>query len=347
MTDPTPDQPRMSVAEAEAALAPLEAAVRAGREAQQTGDRTAAPTVWIDAHPQLEAIAAAVWEQCRTEGTSLVVDDPRNIAVAALSAVLSEPTDQAAVTPPPALTEEGQLRARVQVLEEDLKRSDGLAKVGARCMREGHQGQIESGRAAIGGHRFALSVKLGLGTGAPWDAIQERAAELHQRDADQAAGVDCTCFVVNDGGVHAASCAKRATDQTADWDALVGEADRLRREGQALHARAVEIDERVAALAAGLAAVRAAALQEAALHLYTALFPAVYNDLGQKAAEGVNRAVSELRRLADEQPTPDAPRSSGPQVLPLARALGSDLQVWPLARVLKEVRCGSEDWSWE
>ena len=46
-----------------------------------------APAVWIDGHPQLEAIAAAVWERCRTEDTSTVVDDPRNIAVAALAAI--------------------------------------------------------------------------------------------------------------------------------------------------------------------------------------------------------------------------------------------------------------------
>lgn len=46
---------------------------------------------------------------------------------------------------------------------------------------------------------------------------------------------------------------------------------------------------------------RAAVLREAAQHLYTALFPAVYDDMGQKAAEGVNRAVSELRRMADEE----------------------------------------------
>jgi hypothetical protein len=89
-----------------------------------------------------------------------------------------QPEDPAAVVPPPALTEEGQLRARVQVLEEDLQRSNGLAKVGARCMREGHQGQIESGRVAIGGHRFALAVRLGLGTDASWDAIYERVAVL-------------------------------------------------------------------------------------------------------------------------------------------------------------------------
>lgn len=35
---------------------------------------------WTDGDPLMEAIAAAIWEQCRTEGTSLVVDDPRNIA---------------------------------------------------------------------------------------------------------------------------------------------------------------------------------------------------------------------------------------------------------------------------
>ncbi|QTD97013.1 hypothetical protein [Streptomyces cyanogenus] len=51
-------------------------------------------SAWIDGDPLMEAIAAAVWEHCRTEGTSLVVDDPRNIA-AAVSAVVSPPTSRA------------------------------------------------------------------------------------------------------------------------------------------------------------------------------------------------------------------------------------------------------------
>ena len=52
--------------------------------------------VWTDGDPLMEAIAAAVWEQCSTEGTtSLVVDDPRNIA-AVVAAVVSPPTDRAA-----------------------------------------------------------------------------------------------------------------------------------------------------------------------------------------------------------------------------------------------------------
>jgi hypothetical protein len=91
-----------------------------------------APAVWIDGHPQLEAIAAAVWEQCRTEDSSLVVDDPRNIAVAALAAVLPASVDRA---------------------DEE--------------------------------HRLALSEALGLGTGAPWNAIHARARTL--RTADESA----------------------------------------------------------------------------------------------------------------------------------------------------------------
>ncbi|MVO84155.1 hypothetical protein GPA10_05060 [Streptomyces sp. p1417] len=103
----------------------------------------------------------------------------------AVLAVLPAPADRAADTPPPALTEEGRLRARVQVLEEDAERDQGLAKVGARCMREGHQGLIETGRAVVEGHRFALSVRLGLGTDASWDSIYEQVAEL-RRMADEA-----------------------------------------------------------------------------------------------------------------------------------------------------------------
>jgi hypothetical protein len=61
-------------------------------------DRAAAPTVWIDGHPQLEAIARAVWEQCGTDECAVVtIDDPRNIAVAALGAVLPAPDQRAAV----------------------------------------------------------------------------------------------------------------------------------------------------------------------------------------------------------------------------------------------------------
>jgi hypothetical protein len=62
-------------------------------------DRAAAPADWVDGHPQLEAIAAAVWERCgRSDSGMCVEDDPRNIAVAALAAVLPAPVDRASVT---------------------------------------------------------------------------------------------------------------------------------------------------------------------------------------------------------------------------------------------------------
>ncbi|MFF5404585.1 hypothetical protein ACFY8K_16910 [Streptomyces misionensis] len=61
-------------------------------------DPTTAPTDWVDGHPQLEAIAAAVWKRCgRSDSGACVEDDPRNIAVAALAAVLPAPDQRAAV----------------------------------------------------------------------------------------------------------------------------------------------------------------------------------------------------------------------------------------------------------
>ena len=45
---------------------------------------------------------------------------------------------------------------------------------------------------------------------------------------------------------------------------------------------------------------RSVVLAEEAEHLRTVLYPAVYEDAGQKAAEGVSRAAGELRRRARE-----------------------------------------------
>lgn len=74
---------------ATARIIELERKVSSPPAAAPAVDR-AAPADWIDGHPQLEAIAAAVYEQCNTDGHSGVVDDPRNIAVAALTAVLPD-----------------------------------------------------------------------------------------------------------------------------------------------------------------------------------------------------------------------------------------------------------------
>jgi hypothetical protein len=79
----------------------------------------AAPADWIDGHPQLEAIAAAVWEQCgRSDSGTCVEDDPRNIAVAALAAVLPAPTAQATEAEP------AERRERYAVAIHDAMESD-------------------------------------------------------------------------------------------------------------------------------------------------------------------------------------------------------------------------------
>ncbi len=56
-------------------------------------------------------------------------------------------------------------------------------------------------------------------------------------------------------------------------------------------------------------------------------------DWGKWISETVAALPSELRRMADE--TPQQPETAAP------------LQVWPLTRVLTEVRCGSQDWTWD
>lgn len=75
-------------------------ALAAEAEAERLRAAATPPTDWIDRHPQLEAIAAAVWEQCgRSDSGMCVEDDPRNIAVAALAAVLPPSVSRADQAP--------------------------------------------------------------------------------------------------------------------------------------------------------------------------------------------------------------------------------------------------------
>lgn len=59
---------------------------------------TPAPAAWSDTDPLMQTVAAAVWEHCRTEGSSTIVDDPRTIAAVAVAAVrgAAAPADRAA-----------------------------------------------------------------------------------------------------------------------------------------------------------------------------------------------------------------------------------------------------------
>ncbi|MFE2297958.1 hypothetical protein ACFXAW_07155 [Streptomyces sp. NPDC059445] len=96
-----------------------------------------APTDWIDGHPQLEAIAAAVWERCgRSDSGTCIEDDPRNIAVAALAAVLPLPADQAA--------ELSRLRAKVFEWQGSY-----LAEVKVRQERDAEIARLRADRAAV------------------------------------------------------------------------------------------------------------------------------------------------------------------------------------------------------
>lgn len=126
--------------------------------------------------------------------------DENRAALETLRRMAAEST----VTPPPALTEVGRLRAQVQVLQRDAERDRGLAKVGARCMRVGHQGLIEQGRVVLEGWRFALSTALALGTGAPWEAIHERVKELRRMAAEEQPAETHSCR--NCDGVDPDTC---------------------------------------------------------------------------------------------------------------------------------------------
>jgi hypothetical protein len=164
---------------------------------------------WTDGHPQLEAIAAAVWEQCgRSDNGSCVEDDPRNIAAAALAAVLPPPADSAAeeayrlalstalglgtAANWEAIRDRAEdLTAEVEQLTETsrrlLEQRQEMAAERFVWQERGDRAearvrQLEAAapvdRATVEEHRLALSDALGLGTGAPWDAIRDRVTEL-------------------------------------------------------------------------------------------------------------------------------------------------------------------------
>lgn len=92
----------------------------------------------------------------------------------------------------------------------------------------------------------------------------------------------------------------------ADWDALVREADRLRRDGAALHARAKELDTQLAALRQQVTepADRAAVLADVERAIRTATRSCGYKaEDGCDFCNGVAAALDQVRRVADETAT--------------------------------------------
>lgn len=78
---------------------------------------------------------------------------------------------------------EEQVQRLTEALHERIRWIDALeAEVGELCRKlvlsESIRGQVTELRGELAGHRLALSEALGLGTGAPWEAIHERACEL-------------------------------------------------------------------------------------------------------------------------------------------------------------------------
>ncbi|MFC7817598.1 hypothetical protein ACFUTR_23490 [Streptomyces sp. NPDC057367] len=106
-----------------------------------------------------------------------------------------------------------------------------------------------------------------------------------------------------------------ASRAPGDWDALVREADQLRRDGAALHARAEGIDRQLAALRQQVAAPvdRAAVLREAADKLM-ALRPC------DECYPGRHDAADHLRRMADETATTET------QAAPVQHAPGKAIR---------------------
>ncbi|MFJ3043673.1 hypothetical protein [Streptomyces tendae] len=134
-------------------------------------------------------------------------------------------------------------------------------------------------------------------------ALRDRIAALFRHKPDEERLGDATPGEI----ANAVLAVLPATPGRAEYDALVAEADRLRRDGAALHARAEGIDKQLAALQKQVAAPvdRAAVLRDFVRELGDRLLgccqecnacAAIARDLAAEMAE----SDAELRRVADE-----------------------------------------------
>jgi hypothetical protein len=155
------------------------------------------PAVWSDTDPLMQAIAAAVWEQCATDlAASITCDDPRTIAAVAatVARLVLGTTDQQPTTAEctcittPEVDDSGQVLhgsyCMTVIDQPPAPPAEACTEHGAACHTRDWPapGAVTDPAEA---HRLSLSEALGLGTGAPWDAIHDRAAELG-RLADEA-----------------------------------------------------------------------------------------------------------------------------------------------------------------
>ncbi|MEW2187674.1 hypothetical protein AB0900_30785, partial [Streptomyces cellulosae] len=130
--------------------------------------------------------------------------------------------------------------------------------------------------------------------------------------------------------------------EAADWDALAREADQLRRDGAALHARAEEIDNQLAALRQQVTepADRAAVLADVERAIRAATGSCGYKaEDGCDFCGGVDAALDQVRRMADETAT-ETPAAE-PTAEDIARAHVTSLHL------IGEQLATIESWFWE
>ncbi|MBE4790267.1 ParB N-terminal domain-containing protein [Streptomyces caniscabiei] len=190
-------------------------------------------------------------------------------------------------------------------------------------------------------HRLALSDALNLGTGAPWDAIHDRATELGLPPLDQ------------DPVARRLGLLPAPADRAALRDRI---AEALYREDpvfeisweQAPAPVRARMRRRVDVVLGMLPAPadQAAVLEEAAAAVTaldrrkTTIFADTIKDAWE---EGRDDSAEAIRLLAAEAAVPVVGVAA--DTTPAETSV--ELQVWPLKRILTEVRCGSEDWPWE
>ncbi|WP_327335907.1 hypothetical protein OG384_04535 [Streptomyces sp. NBC_01324] len=210
MSDTTPSRPAMTMREIRDRL---------GHARPDTTPTT--PAVWSEGDPLMEAMAAAVYEQCASHPEQpLTVDDPRTIAAVAatVARLVLGTTDQQPETAPAPLSEVWTVWHEDESVWAHFATVDAARQGTIDCWQEdepscpdyswlqegprlelivgGEHSGVYASRYRVYGtpeavhvdranevYRLALSEALGLGTGAPWDAIRDRAAELHRAAA--------------------------------------------------------------------------------------------------------------------------------------------------------------------
>lgn len=190
-------------------------------------------------------------------------------------------------------------------------------------------------------HRLALSEALGLGTGAPWDAIHDRVTELGLPPL----GRDPVARRLGLLAAYRATILTEGADAVfaLDYDVMVGEEgdENLGSMREAWDLGTIHAEKLLRRLADE---AQGAAEYSRALVTPPSAEAAAY--IRERLADEVGDDHSCAESGCSGEPGPCVAGEQQNET-PEAEAQPFTVQVWPLARVLAEVRCGSEDWSWD